>query len=99
MGGRGASSGLFGKGLSSEKRARLTKGIEGHTKEENDKAESRLEHNLRKETEIVKNAQAYIAMGKIDDTNDPWFQGHVQTSKELAAQLKYFRQQRKRLNK
>lgn len=99
MGGRGASSGLVGKGISSTKRASLTEGIKSHTKEENDIAERRMEHNLHREMEIVNNAQAYIAAGKIKDTNDPWFQGHVQSSKELSAQLRYFRQQRKILNK
>lgn len=99
MGGRGASSGLLGKGLSPTERASLTKGIKSHTKEENDKAESRLERNLHKELEVVKNAQTYISLGKIKDTNDQWFQEHVRSAKELSAQLKFFRQQRKRLNK
>lgn len=99
MGGRGASGGSAGRNLSQQERSSITKGIKSHTAAENDRAERNLERNLSKEGEVVNNARSYIMIGRISDTNDPWFQGHVEAYTKLSAQLKWFRQERKRLKR
>ena len=104
MVGRGGSSGTAtgggaGSKLSASRKETITNGIKTHTKEQNDRAESNYKRSIAKEREVVENASAYIRSGKIKSTNDPWFQGHVESYNNLTAQLRFFEKERKRLKR
>lgn len=104
MGGRGSSSGTAtgggaGSKLSASRKETITNGIKTHTKEQNDRAEASYKRSIVKEREVVENASAYIRVGYIKSTSDPWFQGHVKTLNSLDAQLKFFKKERKRLGR
>ena len=101
--GRGASkAGRSGGGeqiLSPGDKERITKGIETHTKAENDGAETRYKENIEKEKNIIDNYDNYIRIGKIKSRNDEWWQSHESTYNALKSQLSFFRKERKRLRR
>ena len=91
--------GTLSYSLSSDEKAKITKGIEDHTKEQNDNAEIFYITNIDKEKEIVNNYQSYLLSGKIKSKDDEWWQHHENTYKNLTAQYNFFLKERKRLGK
>ena len=98
MGGRGASSGggRGGGGLSREEKERTRNNIATHTPEENDRAIRYFESRIENEKKYVDNMDNYIQIGYIKNANDPWYQEHLNSYNSLKAQLKFFKDERKR---
>lgn len=85
--------------LSSDRKVEITKGIEDHTKEQNDNAEKYYVERINKEKDVVDNYQSYLSVGKIKSKEDEWWQYHENAYKSLTAQYNFFLKERQRLGK